>query len=173
MTGSAGDLKGTSNRLGGRDLPPAARERDEADTARGTEERTTARRVESTAGNEVRTGSRTSSGAAAEGLPDQITVRFPQSHGLKVANVPLVREGNDWRIDTPDRLSKGELRNNLIQHLTQLNGDVARWPADADDAYAVVAHHVLLAIGDTGVGARPTNAVLEGGKTREGEGPGR
>jgi len=75
------------------------------------------------------------------------TVMIPASHGLPAINVPLIHELPDaWRIDVPDTLDAATFRANLQKHLTKAHQMKAQWPADANEAYLAVSHHVLLAI---------------------------
>jgi hypothetical protein len=75
------------------------------------------------------------------------TVIIPASHGLPQVSVPLVRElPEKWRIDVPDSLNADTLRSNLEKHLKMAQDDKANWPADANEGYLAVAHHILLGI---------------------------
>ncbi len=75
------------------------------------------------------------------------TVMIPASHGLPTINVPLIHELPDaWRIDIPDTVDAAALRTNLQKHLAQAHQMKDQWPADANESYLAVAHHVLLAI---------------------------
>jgi hypothetical protein len=75
------------------------------------------------------------------------TVVIPASHGLPQITVPLIHELPDsWRIDIPDNLDAATLRANIEKHLKMAHDEKASWPADANEAYLAVAHHVLLGI---------------------------
>jgi len=75
------------------------------------------------------------------------TVIIPAGQGLPQVTVPLVRElPNQWRIDIPDSLNADTLRANLEKHLKMAQDDKANWPADANEGYLAVAHHILLGI---------------------------
>ncbi len=74
-------------------------------------------------------------------------VMIPASHGLPAINVPLIHELPDsWRIDVPDNLDAAKFQASLQEQLTKAHGMKAQWPADANEAYLAVAHHVLLAL---------------------------
>ena len=75
------------------------------------------------------------------------TVMIPASHGLPAINVPMIHELPDsWRIDVPDTLDAAKFQANLQKQLTKSQQMKAQWPADANEAYLAVAHHVLLAM---------------------------
>jgi len=53
-----------------------------------------------------------------------------------------------WKIDVPDSVDARKLYDNLLNHLTMVDDQQAQWPADENDAYRLVSHHVLMAIMD-------------------------
>jgi len=74
-------------------------------------------------------------------------VTVAQSHGLPEVKVPLIHELPDsWRIDVPDSIDGAKLYNNVLLHLTMANEMKDKWPADENDAYRAVAHHVLMGV---------------------------
>jgi hypothetical protein len=74
-------------------------------------------------------------------------VMIPASHGMPAINVPMIHELPDsWRIDIPDNLDAAKLQANLQKHLQMALDDQAKWPADANEAYLSVAHHILLGV---------------------------
>jgi len=76
-------------------------------------------------------------------------VTVAESHGLPELKVPLIHELPDlWKIDVPDSVSGQKLYDNLLKHLTMANEQKDQWPADVNDAYRAVAHHVLMAVLD-------------------------
>jgi hypothetical protein len=80
---------------------------------------------------------------------DVATVVFPESHNLPSANIPMVLERiNLWKIDVPEQVDGGKLYDNLLNHLTIVGENVQAWPADVNDAYRLVSHHVMLAVMD-------------------------
>ncbi len=101
---------------------------------------------------------------------NKATVMIPASHGLPAINVPLIHELPDsWRIDIPDTVDAATLRANLQKHLTKAHEMKDQWPADANEAYLAVSHHVLLAIfegtpavqqGSTGDSAQPAAGTI-------------
>lgn len=83
------------------------------------------------------------------------TVAVMASHGLPEASVPLIHELPDnWRIDVPDTLTAQKLASSVVAHLKAAHDMKDQWPADVNDAYAAVGHHVLLAILDQPVQAK-------------------
>jgi hypothetical protein len=88
-------------------------------------------------------------------------VTVKESHGLPELKVPLVHELPDmWKIDVPDNIDGQKLYDNLLKHLTMANEQKDKWPANVDDAYRMVAHHVLMAVLDVDEGARAAGAKL-------------
>ena len=78
--------------------------------------------------------------------------RIPAGHGMPEVTASLIHELPDiWRFDIPDTVDGRKLHDNLAKHLNAL-GDGSNWPADVNDAYRMVAHHVLLAIYDADAG---------------------
>jgi hypothetical protein len=95
------------------------------------------------------------------------TAVIPASHGLPQVTVPLIHELPDsWRIDIPDNLDAATVRANLEKHLKMAHDQKAQWPADANEAYLAVAHHVLLGIFEgspnvqQGSDAQPAGATI-------------
>jgi hypothetical protein len=75
-------------------------------------------------------------------------VRVASSHGLPDLQVPMIHEAPDrWKIDVPESLTADKLRQNVLDHLTMADNP-AQWPDDVNQAYAQVAHHVLMAVLD-------------------------
>jgi hypothetical protein len=84
-------------------------------------------------------------------------VTFPESHGLARVDVPFIHEMPDsLRIDLPDSVDGPRLRDNLMKHYTQMHEQMDKWPADENEAYTWVSHHVFLALMDwkSGVDAK-------------------
>ena len=76
---------------------------------------------------------------------DVAIATIPASHGLPAINVSLIREANGWRVDVPNNLTGEQLKDNLAKHLAHVKDSADQWPADKNDAAAMVAHHVLMA----------------------------
>lgn len=77
------------------------------------------------------------------------TVSIKESHGLHALTVPLVHEAPDsWKVDVPDTLDAAKLKDNVIAHLKAAHDMKDQWPANVQDAYAAVSHHVLMALLD-------------------------
>jgi len=74
-------------------------------------------------------------------------VTVAESHGMPELKVPLIHELPDmWKIDVPDSVTGQMLYENVLKHLTMANDMKDKWPADENDAYRAVSHHVLMAI---------------------------
>jgi hypothetical protein len=85
------------------------------------------------------------------------------SHSLPEVKVPLIHELPDmWKIDVPDSVTGQVLYDNLLKHLTMVNEHKDQWPGDENDAYRLVAHHVLMAVMDVNETAQPAGAKLGG-----------
>jgi hypothetical protein len=83
-------------------------------------------------------------------------VRVPAGDGLPELTVSLIHEKPDaWRIDIPDHLRAPRLHDNLLNHLTKVAENAANWPADKNEAYRLVSHHVLMALLDVGTDSSP------------------
>jgi len=92
-------------------------------------------------------------------------VTVAESHGLPELKVPLIHELPDmWKIDVPDSVDGKTLYDNLLNHLTMLDENKDQWPADVNDAYRLVSHHVLMAILNVDKNA-PGGAANIGGDT--------
>jgi len=84
---------------------------------------------------------------------DLATIYIPSSHNMAPIAVCLRKEsgiGNSWKIDVPDSANAQALSDNLSQHVTMIVDQKSSWPADVNDAYRMVTHHVLTALSDTG-----------------------
>jgi len=93
-------------------------------------------------------------------------VTVAASHGLPELKVPLIHELPDvWKIDVPDSVDGKKLYDNLLTHLTMTNEQKDQWPADVNDAYRLVSHHVLTAILDVHEDARGAAGAKLGGDT--------
>jgi hypothetical protein len=93
---------------------------------------------------------------------DQMTIVVPASHGMPEVRALAVREGATWKLDLPDTVDGQRLQANLTRHIQMINNDKANWPADKNDAYMLVSHHVLAALTDserTGAGAGANGAM--------------
>jgi len=101
-------------------------------------------------GTEVATGQRAGDlDSNREAGRNVATVVIAESHGMPGLSVPLVHEMPDaWRIDAPNTLTAEKLRSNVIAHLQAAHSMKDQWPADVNQAYAAVTHHVLEAILD-------------------------
>jgi len=90
-------------------------------------------------------------------------VTVAASHGLPEVKVPLIHELPDvWKIDVPDNVDGAKLYDNLLKHLTMANEHKDHWPADVNDAYRAVAHHVLMAVLDVPDDAKAAGAKIGG-----------
>lgn len=93
-------------------------------------------------------------------------VTVAASHAMPELKVPLIHELPDvWKIDVPDSVDGAKLYDNLLTHLTMANEHKDQWPADVNDAYRMVAHHVLTAVLDVNENAQGAAAGKLGGDT--------
>ena len=77
------------------------------------------------------------------------SVQIQASHGMPALTVPMIHEAPDsWRIDVPNALTAEKLKANVLAHLTAANQMKDQWPADVNQAHAMVTHHVLMALMD-------------------------
>jgi hypothetical protein len=77
------------------------------------------------------------------------SVQIQASHGMPALTVPMIHEAPDsWRIDVPNTLTAEKLKANVLAHLTAANQMKDQWPADVNQAHAMVTHHVLMALMD-------------------------
>jgi hypothetical protein len=77
------------------------------------------------------------------------TIQIQASHGLPALTVPMIHEAPDrWRIDVPNTLTAEKLKANVLAHLTAADEQKDQWPGDVNQAYALVTHHVLMALMD-------------------------
>jgi hypothetical protein len=85
----------------------------------------------------------------ASGTKDnpRATGTIPASHGLPELTMTFVGEGGKWRLDIPDTVDAQKLHDNLKSALTALQ-DTSHWPADKNDAYRAVSHHIIAAVMD-------------------------
>jgi len=87
-------------------------------------------------------------------------VTFPASHGLPDVYIPLINEfPGTWKIDAPDQLDGRKFYDNLLAHLTMCDEMKDQWPADVNDAYRAVSHHVFMAIMD--MPAKPSTPGMD------------
>jgi hypothetical protein len=77
---------------------------------------------------------------------DVAIATFAASHGAPALHVSLISEAGGWRIDVPNRLSGQQLHDNLLKHLTHVSMQSSQWPNDENQAAALIAHHVLMAV---------------------------
>ena len=89
---------------------------------------------------------------------DVAIATVPASHGLPALHVSLIREAQGWRIDVPNNLAAGQIRDNLVKHLGHVAAQVGQWPADKNDAPLLLAHHVLMAVYNVDVPQREDSA---------------
>jgi len=74
-------------------------------------------------------------------------VTVAASHNLPELKVPLIHELPDmWKIDVPDSVTGQQLYDNVLKQLTTANEHKDQWPADVNDGYRAISHHVLMAV---------------------------
>jgi len=78
------------------------------------------------------------------------TAIIAASHGMPELQIPFVHEGmtklTGWRIDLADNVDGPTLAKNLASHLTAIQSMQSQWPADENEGYRIVTHHILAAI---------------------------
>lgn len=77
------------------------------------------------------------------------TVTVQESHGMPNVQLSLINEGtfgNRWHIQPPVGLDYKSLATNLNQQLQSCLSMKDQWPADENQAYQAISHHVLSAI---------------------------
>jgi len=78
------------------------------------------------------------------------TINVAASHNMPMLMIPMVHEAPDsWKIDVPDSFTVEQLHDNLMKHLTMVKDMKDQWPADPNEAYRAVTHHVLMAVMNT------------------------
>lgn len=90
-------------------------------------------------------------------------VTVAASHNLPELKVPLIHELPDmWKIDVPDSVDGKKLYDNMLNHLTMVNEHKDHWPADVNDAYRMVTHHILMGVLDVNEDAAGAAGKLGG-----------
>jgi hypothetical protein len=95
---------------------------------------------------------------------------IPASHGQPAVDVPLIHELPDaWRIDIPDNVDSAKLLASLQKHLGMVAAQKSQWPADVNDAYLMVSHHLMMGLFEgtpnvrkdaAGGGAQPAGGAI-------------
>jgi hypothetical protein len=93
--------------------------------------------------------------ARATASGKMITVMIPPHHNAAEAHLRLKREGNDWKIDLPDSMTREQLTANLSRHLGDIQQQKENWPEQESDAYKMVSHQLLVALTDSAL--KPTS----------------
>jgi hypothetical protein len=74
-------------------------------------------------------------------------VKVPATMGLPDVYCSLIKEHTTgWRFDIPNNITGQQLHDNLVKHLTMLADHPEQWPADPDQGYGLVGHHVVMAL---------------------------
>ncbi len=94
-------------------------------------------------------GTGTASGNAA-GTGPNATAGTASASGSGVATATA----STWKIDLPDSVDAKRLQENLATHIGMVTAAKDQWPADQNDAYRLVAHHVFMALYDVKDSAR-------------------
>lgn len=78
------------------------------------------------------------------------TVTIAASHDMPELTIPLIQEAplGKWKINVPDTVDGPKLKANLLKHLSMVADMKDKWPADVNEAYRAVSHHVLAAVLD-------------------------
>jgi hypothetical protein len=109
------------------------------------------------------TGTGTPAGTGTGAANNNVaTVIIPASHNMPEASAILTREAGanatgaagasaeTWKLDLPDSVDARQLQQNLARQLRSLNEAQTTWPAQANDAYNMVTHAVVLALSQPG-----------------------
>ena len=73
--------------------------------------------------------------------------RIPASHGMPAITASLIHEKPDhWRFSVPRDVNSQQIHTQLQNHLTYLDQHKSEWPADENDAYREVTHHVVASL---------------------------
>jgi hypothetical protein len=76
-------------------------------------------------------------------------VTIPASHDAPALNLRFSSEGGTWKLETPKHVDQQQLQANIAKHLDMVDQMKDKWPADVNDAYRAVSHHVLMAVNET------------------------
>ena len=95
---------------------------------------------------------------------------IPAQKNLPTVYVPLSKSGtaSDWKLDLPDTVDANQLQDNLQRHVKAILDDKQNWPADQNEGYRLITHHVLAALvntdtgGNLGAGARSGSGSTSG-----------
>jgi len=104
--------------------------------------------------NDNESAATTKPSAAHAGSDKVATIVFPTAPtGTRTSQPAIVKlvandNGREWKIDLPDPLDAKRLDQNLSRHLDMILAQKEQWPADQNEAYRLVASHVLLALSD-------------------------
>ena len=148
---AATDMDGNRSVVTGQVAPDAASGRTAAESTR-----TGLNTPSPVAGNNATGGAVGNTGTDGNTAADRNTddvgrniavVTLVASHGLPELKVNMIHEAPGvWKIDVPDAVDGPRLQQNLIAHLNACLKMQSEWPADVNDAYRAVSHHVLMAI---------------------------
>jgi hypothetical protein len=75
-----------------------------------------------------------------------VNVMLPASHGLPELTIPMVKDNQAFRIDVPDQVAGEQLKQNLMNHLTEVGNMKDQWPANKLDAQRAFVHHIMMAV---------------------------
>lgn len=73
--------------------------------------------------------------------------KLPTALGLPEVHCSLIKEHTaGWRFDVPNDITGQKLHDNLQKHLQMVVDHKDQWPANVDEAYGMVGHHVIEAV---------------------------
>jgi hypothetical protein len=75
-----------------------------------------------------------------------VNVRLPASHNLPELTIPMVKDHQAFRIDAPDQVTGDQLKQGLLNHLTEVGNMKDQWPTDKLEAQRAIVHHVMMAV---------------------------
>ena len=75
-----------------------------------------------------------------------VNVMLPASHGLPELTIPMIKDHEAFRVDAPDQVTGDQLKQNLQNHLTEVDNMKDQWPTNKLDAERAIVHHVFMAV---------------------------
>lgn len=83
---------------------------------------------------------------------NEVVATLPKDDRLPEVKLNLIRESGSWKIDLPDSATGAMLKASLIKRLEMVEKMKDRWPTDQNQAYQLVARHVLQGVSEAGRG---------------------
>ena len=105
------------------------------------------------AGLDVDTAPTTNPSAPAGSPHATVSLTGPGGHSktvLRLAHTPGAEGAGGWKFDVPDAATAATLHDGLVQQITAVTANQARWPTDVDQAYVYVTQRLLSPFGEPG-----------------------